>query len=238
MKRILKIIILLFVLEQCVSVNTVTAQIPDTNKAILIDTVCPKSPGYEVAYIDCRSGKLLEAWAKRKEELNQILSSSKDERYVRAINYLVSETNQKINSMENWRFNSLPGAKQRDERYLAEADKREAEERRVASLEKMRSDKEDKIKELAEMKRTGQKDASKCREAKKDLQSCINNAKTSRRGAEVFGTLAGVDTSVIQDTASNVEYACRTLKATITISCAIVGESDFAEVAQEIKYLE
>lgn len=88
------------------------------------------------------------------------------------------------------------------------------------------------------MKRSGKKNPSECKRAKEGLQDCIQNARVGRQGAQVFGALTGVNTGAFQDVASNVETACRTFKATITIACAFAGESEIAEVMSEIKVLE
>jgi len=199
---------------------------------------CSSSPGYEVDYIDCRVRILTETYTNRKQFLEEQKEQATEPVSKKQIMLVISETDKKLKDLDNWQRANLAGAKKRDEKWQAEEAKRQEEADRLARIEKIRKEKEDKEDQLAEMRRSGKKNPSECRRAKEGLQDCIQNARIGRQGAQVFGAITGVNTSAFQDVASNVETACRTFKATITIACAFAGESEFAEVMSEIKVLE
>ena len=190
---------------------------------------CSSSPGYEVDYIDCRVRILTETYTNRKQFLQEQKEQATEPASKKQVMLVISETDKKLKDLDNWQRANLAGAKKRDEKWQAEEAKRQEEADRLARIEKIRKEKEDKEDQLAEMRRSGKKNPS---------EDCIQNARIGRQGAQVFGAITGVNTSAFQDVASNVETACRTFKATITIACAFAGESEFAEVMSEIKVLE
>ncbi len=199
---------------------------------------CSSSPGYEADYIDCRFKVLTDAYSNRKRFLEEQRELEAEPAGKKQIMLVISETDKKLKDLVTWQNSNLAGAKKRDEKWQAEEAKRQAEADRLARIEKIRQEKEEKEIQLAEMRRSGKKNPSECKRAKAGLQDCIQNARVGRQGAEVFGALTGVNTGAFQDVASNVETACRTFKATITIACAFAGESEIAEVMSEIKVLE
>ena len=199
---------------------------------------CSSNPGYEADYIDCRFRALTDAYGNRKRFLEEQAEATTEPAGKKQIMLVISETDKKLKDLVTWQNANLAGAKKRDEKWQAEEAKRQAEADRLARIEKIRREKEEKEIQLAEMRRSGKKNPSECRRAKEGLQDCIQNARVGRQGAQVLGALTGVNTGAFQDVASNVETACRTFKATITIACAFVGESEIAEVMSEIKVLE
>ncbi len=228
--------LLLITLTNCITIAKRTEYL---EAPILVKPfTCSSYEGYEADYIDCRFKTLTEAYFKRKRFLEEQAELEADPKNKKQILLVISETDRKIKSLESWQASSLPGARKRDEKWHAEEEKRQAEADRLARIEKLRLEKEEREQELAEMRRTGKKNASECKNAKSGLQDCIQSAKMSRQGAQVFGAITGVNTSAFQDLSSNVELACKTFKATITIACAFAGESDFAEVMSEIQVLD
>jgi len=227
--------ILLISLTNCVSVVQKKEYL---EAPILVKPfTCSSSPGSEVEYIDCRFRTLTEKYTSRKQYLEEEFEKAEPGNK-KQIRLIISETDKKLKDLVSWKNANEPGARKRDEKWAAEEAKRQEEADRLARIEKIRQEKEEKEIQLAEMKRSGKKNPSECKRAKEGLQDCIQNARLGRQGAQVFGALTGVNTSAFQDVASNVETACRTFKATITIACAFAGESDIAEVMSEIKVLE
>jgi hypothetical protein len=233
MKRYYLLVILLVI--DCYSVEKASIALSIANAIV---NTCTDSKGAEVAYIDCRHGDLSSRLEVRKKFLEELQSENSDPKFSQTVNFLLRDTNSKLSYLDSWKKNSLPSATLRDERWAAEEAKRQAEADRIARIEKIKTKREEMEDRLADMRRTGKKNPSECTSLRDQLENCIQKARMTRQGAEMFGTVTGINTGNLQDMAASAEVTCRSIKTGISIACAFAGEADFLEVQTEIRDLD
>jgi len=123
----------------------------------------------------------------------------------------------------------LPNAQTADANY-AEEQRRIAEENaRQEQIARLRQQKEQQERQLAEMRRTGMRTPSKCQEAKEGLAKFENAA---RMGSQFVGAFGG-DTRMLDMAANSAAF----WRNAVTVGCVFAGEGDFMEMMGSIASL-